>query len=119
MLPYLFFNDTSTTDYYTYGHTLSVHDARPISDRESCLRRPLGRQSVAALFPRWRGRAAERAAVAPDRAVQSLFDRAAIGADHRQYRRASRLCVGRQRDRHAAALHDAARRRGEIGRATV
>src|SRR3546814_9250761 len=30
---YLFFNDTSTTEIYTYGHTLSLHDALPISRR--------------------------------------------------------------------------------------
>src|SRR3546814_11091721 len=27
-----FFNDTATTEIYTYGHTLSLHDALPISD---------------------------------------------------------------------------------------
>src|SRR3546814_1242899 len=27
---YLFFNDTATTEIYTYGHTLSLHDALPI-----------------------------------------------------------------------------------------
>src|SRR3546814_18625464 len=27
-----FFNDTATTDIYTYLHTLSLHDALPISD---------------------------------------------------------------------------------------
>src|SRR3546814_5977474 len=26
-----FFNDTATTEIYTYGHTLSLHDALPIS----------------------------------------------------------------------------------------
>src|SRR3546814_16953031 len=26
-----FFNDTTTTEIYTYGHTLSLHDALPIS----------------------------------------------------------------------------------------
>src|SRR3546814_11862746 len=26
-----FFNDTETTEIYTYGHTLSLHDALPIS----------------------------------------------------------------------------------------
>src|SRR3546814_17157049 len=25
-----FFNDTATTEIYTYGHTLSLHDALPI-----------------------------------------------------------------------------------------
>src|SRR3546814_10987635 len=28
-----FFNDTATTEIYTYGHTLSLHDALPSSDR--------------------------------------------------------------------------------------
>src|SRR3546814_9379529 len=30
MLCFLFFNDTSTTEIYTYLHTLSLHDALPI-----------------------------------------------------------------------------------------
>src|SRR3546814_12678212 len=29
----VFFNDTATTEIYTYGHTLSLHDALPISRR--------------------------------------------------------------------------------------
>src|SRR3546814_20549347 len=29
----LFCNDTATTDIYTYGHILSLHDARPIYRR--------------------------------------------------------------------------------------
>ena len=37
------FNDTATTEIYTYDHTLSLHDALPIS------RRSLGRVSV----PMW------------------------------------------------------------------
>src|SRR3546814_11480519 len=32
-----FFNDTATTEIYTYGHTLSLHDALPISDGERTL----------------------------------------------------------------------------------
>src|SRR3546814_18102272 len=28
---YFFFHDTATTEIYTYGHTLSLHDALPIS----------------------------------------------------------------------------------------
>src|SRR3546814_17224076 len=30
-LIFLFFNVTATTEIYTYGHTLSLHDALPIS----------------------------------------------------------------------------------------
>src|SRR3546814_19148428 len=29
-LSFFFLNDTSTTEIYTYGHTLSLHDALPI-----------------------------------------------------------------------------------------
>src|SRR3546814_20455806 len=29
-----FFNDTATTEIYTYGHTLSLHDALPICPTE-------------------------------------------------------------------------------------
>src|SRR3546814_3029136 len=31
ILGFFFFNDTATTEIYTYGHTLSLHDALPIS----------------------------------------------------------------------------------------
>src|SRR3546814_2878156 len=30
-----FFNDTATTEIYTYGHTLSLHDALPILSRKA------------------------------------------------------------------------------------
>src|SRR3546814_4776570 len=30
MILFFFFNDTATTEIYTYGHTLSLHDALPI-----------------------------------------------------------------------------------------
>src|SRR3546814_15859752 len=33
-----FFNDTATTEIYTYGHTLSLHDALPIYHRHGCSR---------------------------------------------------------------------------------
>src|SRR3546814_12156484 len=31
---FFFFNDTATTEIYTYGHTLSLHDALPIYTRQ-------------------------------------------------------------------------------------
>src|SRR3546814_13897666 len=31
MIIFFFFNDTAPTEIYTYGHTLSLHDALPIS----------------------------------------------------------------------------------------
>src|SRR3546814_17782866 len=30
---FFFFNDTATTEIYTYGHTRSLHDALPISEQ--------------------------------------------------------------------------------------
>src|SRR3546814_5760452 len=30
---FVLFNDTATTEIYTYGHTLALHDALPISAR--------------------------------------------------------------------------------------
>src|SRR3546814_10273418 len=30
LIAFFFFNDTATTEIYTYGHTLSLHDALPI-----------------------------------------------------------------------------------------
>src|SRR3546814_1962195 len=32
-----FFNDTATTEIYTYGHTLSLHDALPICGKSSLI----------------------------------------------------------------------------------
>src|SRR3546814_18966008 len=52
----LFFNDTATTEIYTYGHTLSLHDALPISSRTDRARRRAGRST--------RRRPARRAAAA-------------------------------------------------------
>src|SRR3546814_20459082 len=37
-----FFNDTATTEIYTYGHTLSLHDALPISGSEATRRKASG-----------------------------------------------------------------------------
>src|SRR3546814_12035316 len=34
---FFFFNDTATTEIYTYGHTLSLHDALPICHRAGTL----------------------------------------------------------------------------------
>src|SRR3546814_6147821 len=41
-MTWLFFYDTATTGIYTYSHTLSLHDARPISRHPRCARRALG-----------------------------------------------------------------------------
>src|SRR3546814_11360087 len=36
---FFFFNDTATTEIYTYGHTLSLHDALPIYFVQECSQR--------------------------------------------------------------------------------
>src|SRR3546814_17503887 len=52
---FFFFNDPATTDIYTYVHTLSLHDALPISsDATFLLQRLLERRlDNAALGPFW------------------------------------------------------------------
>src|SRR3546814_9347452 len=42
-----FFNDTAPSEIYTYGHTLSLHDALPIYTRNSCVARVSRRASAA------------------------------------------------------------------------
>src|SRR3546814_6405062 len=39
----VFFNETATTEIYTYGHTLSLHDSLPISRRRRGPSAPSGR----------------------------------------------------------------------------
>src|SRR3546814_11770190 len=65
---YFFFNDTATTEIYTYLHTLSLHDALPIClppDRPRRARRlrPQPGQEVrkAGRLPGHRGRPGDRA----------------------------------------------------------
>src|SRR3546814_15977147 len=55
-----FLNDTATTEIYTYGHTLSLHDALPIcGQRGKAVPADAGRARAAAL--RHRRRRAARA----------------------------------------------------------
>src|SRR3546814_8948925 len=49
-----FFNDTATTEIYTYGHTLSLHDALPIY--VPLHRRRLARRDRARAWPLGAGR---------------------------------------------------------------
>src|SRR3546814_12704751 len=46
-IAYFFFNDTATTEIYTYGHTLALHDALPISAKSKGA--PLADRTVAQL----------------------------------------------------------------------
>src|SRR3546814_13103048 len=65
---YFFFNDTATTEIYTYGHTLSLHDALPIygpSPPIPCARSPGCRER------RYRPRHARRSSAARRRRAPS------------------------------------------------
>ena len=75
------------------------------ADRPDRLRRPRAIGNlVAALFPGRRGRPPARPALAPDRPVQPLLDRAAVGADRRTMSwPARRLRPGRRPTRRSAA----------------
>src|SRR3546814_12384140 len=58
---FFFFNETATTEIYTYGHTLSLHDALPISRRVkacgNCWRAWVAGSPWPVTAPvRWRGR---------------------------------------------------------------
>ena len=76
---------------------------------EYCFFGSCWRQYLKAVFSRWRGRAAAGPAVAADCAVQPVFNRAAIGADHRQHRPASGFRDRGVGQRHPAAVHRVAR----------
>src|SRR3546814_2297418 len=39
-----FFNDPATTEFYTYGHTLSLHDALPICGKRADAARTMARR---------------------------------------------------------------------------
>src|SRR3546814_12036165 len=60
-----FFNDTATPEIYTYGHTLSLHDALPIYD--------LAEQRVAADVPRFDQQGATAIDAATDHAITGLL----------------------------------------------
>src|SRR3546814_16890517 len=45
-IPDFFFNDTATTEIYTYCHTLSLHDALPISSSRARRAGPNGRRAA-------------------------------------------------------------------------
>src|SRR3546814_1129076 len=51
---FFFFNYTATTEIYTYGHTLSLHDALPISTSSTMTASAMRRYSG---FTRWAKRA--------------------------------------------------------------
>src|SRR3546814_9624739 len=47
----VFFKDTATTEIYTYGHTLSLHDALPISEEGEEAAQPLARSRFRSRHP--------------------------------------------------------------------
>src|SRR3546814_7173466 len=62
MAPVFFFNDTASPEIYTYGHTLSLHDALPISVARSQAAACGQFAAVAGAGARARRQAARRAA---------------------------------------------------------
>src|SRR3546814_7170622 len=59
VLGFFFFKDTATTEIYTYGHTLSLHDALPICLRQQGLSKPF---LVPAIDDTFSGQTVERIA---------------------------------------------------------
>src|SRR3546814_14483084 len=57
---YVFYTDTATTEIYTYSHTLSLHDALPISVVRPGRRAAVVPARTARTTRRWRGRAVRR-----------------------------------------------------------
>src|SRR3546814_13960975 len=53
MICFFFFNDTATTEIYTYFHTLSLHDALPISFADERETRPAAPHRPPAVRPRF------------------------------------------------------------------
>src|SRR3546814_18611160 len=93
---FFFLNETATTEIYTYGHTLSLHDALPIYQ----MRRERARQRI---MPAAVGeREIDHARIARGRHRAAAPQRPASVARHRQ----------RQR------MPDAAQPREQIGRAS-
>src|SRR3546814_5278836 len=100
LLFFFFFNDTSTTEIYTYLHTLSLHDALPIC--HGAARRPADRAAAAADH-----RAARHHAVDVFR-LRAVLRRGAAAADDRfaaglvsaalPLRRGDRRALGGDRD---------------------
>src|SRR3546814_15451397 len=75
--PVFFFNDSAPTEIYTYGHTLSLHDALPIWARG--VERG---QRQAGLFDGHDGRVRREVDAEPARVVH-LRDQAAVGDTRR------------------------------------
>src|SRR3546814_5390290 len=79
-----FFNDTATPEIYTYGHTLSLHDALPIYD--------LAEQRVAADVPRFDQQGATAIDAATDHAITGLLaQRQRFAAEQRSEEHTSEL----------------------------
>src|SRR3546814_6936418 len=86
---FFFFNDTATTEIYTYLHTLSLHDALPISCRRICSIGTTGWSVVMATFT---PAAARRARLPIARSRSSTFEReVSIGPKMRSEEHTSEL----------------------------
>src|SRR3546814_20909009 len=80
---YFFFNDPATTDIYTYGHTLSLHDALPIYAYARTAAARAGERGTAWSARRRRAGGVGHAGNASGpRAGELHRDSAAVGDDH-------------------------------------
>src|SRR3546814_3270684 len=95
-----FFNETATTEIYTYGHTLSLHVALPIWPA-------IGRETARDAVPR-------RRALSPDRAPEDPPGRGARGGRRPHQRRLRAPARCRRALRHRGAGDAAARGRARI-----
>src|SRR3546814_12172298 len=100
ILLFVFFNDTATTEIYTYGHTLSLHDALPIyraahrGDARPALRG--GAAAIAGGKRAWQLRAADDHRDRRHRAVAAGGVRAGAARHPLPPRRAGRPCGDRK-----------------------
>src|SRR3546814_13001936 len=71
-----FFNDTATTEIYTYGHTLSLHDALPISQPATIHLGRRGMKTHVSSMPSVSAPAPHRTVTSMERGVASVSARA-------------------------------------------
>src|SRR3546814_11348173 len=104
---FFFFKYTATPDIYTYGHTLSLHDALPICSPSS----PPPEQSSEARHPPHRQ--SRQLQLQPRRIARTARLRGPGAAQHRRRRRGAGPCPGEERADRALARPRPTRGRSE------
>src|SRR5213076_3584604 len=129
---FFFFNDTATTEIYTVGNTLSLHDALPISrdrprsraesgETDSAARRAAREGHAPADRTPLRGAREERARCVPVQARSLGSERRRVGRCHDDRRDLERTRTGAQARRRDASREprDCAHRASLIGQSPV